>query len=111
MYNAIMNYENGKKPGNLRIIYSSPLLNVPAAQMLKCYILPSGKSMIDQIFTVYTAAYALEHNVSINCGNRICIACGNCYTKKGIQFINEVVKSEQKRYYAALAKKAKTGKK
>lgn len=105
LYNAINVYENGKKPKNLTVVYSSPFINKPQLSALNVYKLKNGKPMIDKVFTVYTADYALEHNVKINCGNKKCLACKACYLNKKVQVINEIVKNEQSRYYKLVSKK------
>ena len=89
-----------KKPRNLQIIGSSLYPNRPDLRLLEY-------SFIDRIFTVYTAKYALENDVKINCGIAKCMQCQNCYHKNNIKFINEILKSEQKRYYKDLVEKLK----
>lgn len=88
-----------KKPDNLLIVYSSPIIN-KVSDLSKKY------TFIDIIFTVYTADYALEHDVKINCGNAKCKHCMRCYTKhENVIFVNEVLKSQAKKYYKALAER------
>lgn len=102
LYNVLEDYYHGKKPKNLQVIYSSPKMNVCSSNMLKLYILKNGKSMIDKIFTVYTYDYALENNITINCGGAKCLECKTCYLKNKTVFINEMLKDDQPRYYKAL---------
>lgn len=111
LYNAIMKYNNGKKPKNLQVLYSSPVINQCCANALKMYILPGSVPMIDKVFTVYTAEFAIEHGIKIQCGNSVCIECKTCYFKNRVKLVNEVIKTEQKKYYKLLAAKQKSGKK
>ncbi len=76
-------------PGNMIYIYSTPKLDV------KKPILPKG---FDRVFSVYTAQYAYDNKIKINCFAK-CKPCLSCYkigSKK--KFINEVVKNEQTKY-------------
>jgi hypothetical protein len=93
----VFNNQGYKKPKNLIIIVSSLFLNL----QFKLYNMPYEKRywFIDGIFTVYTAQYACDNNIDINCLDRKCLECLNCYTKKkGIFYINEIEKKEQKKY-------------
>ena len=105
LYNAINVYENGKKPKNLKVVYSSPFINKPQTSALNVYKLRNGKPMIDKVFTVYTCDYAIENNVKINCGNKKCLGCKLCYMNSSVKEINEIVKNEQPRYYRLIEKK------
>ena len=83
------------KPKNLIIVLSSHYLNVVAD--------PSKYDFIDIVFTVFTASYAIENNIVINCGGQKCINCLRCYTRhNGVIYINEMLKQEQKKYYKLL---------
>lgn len=63
---------------------------------------------IDFVFTVYTADYALEHNITINCGANDCNGCRRCYTRhKHTMYVNEMLKSQSKKYYRELEKRKK----
>lgn len=100
---AALEEYNETIPENVNIIYSSPKKNIQAdAATLK-----AKYPFITAIFTVYTAAYAIYHNIDINCGARDCYNCATgCYRihdRNNIVIINEIEKSEQKAYYAALA--------
>ena len=82
------------KPENLIIVLSSQRLNVVADIVYK---------FVDIVFTVYTADYAIENNITINCGSRDCINCLRCYTKtNGVIYVNEMLKSQAKKYYKLL---------
>lgn len=100
---AALEEYNETIPANVNIIYSSPKKNVQTdAAALK-----ARYPFITAIFTVYTAAYAIYHNIDINCGARDCFNCATgCYRihdRNNIVIVNEIEKSEQKAYYAALA--------
>lgn len=78
-------FANHKKPSNLRIVVSSPKLNVPM-------ILPQTLApIVDHIFTVYDAKTIASEAVNINCGGRKCADCKQCY-KKSAFYINEKLK-------------------
>jgi hypothetical protein len=77
------------KPGNLRLIYSSPLLNKSAR------LSSSGlKKYFNQVFTVFAPEFIESNNVSINCGSKKCNECRLCYGKaeKFVPYINEKLK-------------------
>lgn len=66
---------------------------------------PDIEKWFDFVFTVYSAAYAIENNIKINCGGKKCRACMNCYgdhahRKPGepIRVINELLKQDLKKY-------------
>lgn len=63
------------KPENIRIIYSSPIVN-HAIDVEKTKRTYPG---IDAVFTVYDKKYIAENNTEINCGGKSCITCRNCY--------------------------------
>ena len=80
-----------KKPRNLSLIISSPLLNVafPISFVKKV----NATVHIDVIFTVYTKDFAEKHNIIINCGAKHCLSCLKCYKcHKETIFINEQLK-------------------
>ena len=68
-----------RKPDNMIIIESAPLLNTP--------IEPSDE-WIDKVFIVWDEG----HDAEINCGGKKCIECQNCYRKDGPKVINERLK-------------------
>jgi len=83
-----------RKPENLIIIYSSPRLNVPEAPRY---------DFIDKVFTVYTADYAIENDVNINCGSADCKGCRRCYDLENSErYVSEMLKQEQSKYYKAV---------
>lgn len=73
-----------RKPRNLILIVSSPVINERAEM----------PPFADKVFTVYDKSYAAEHNVPINCGARSCLACMRCYRKgkNSETIINELLK-------------------
>jgi len=81
---AAMEYYGIEKPANLVIIYSSPKVNTPAADILEKY------DFIDKYFTVYDPKSACS--VNINCGARDCRKCGRCYTKRTGAAVREILK-------------------
>lgn len=97
--------ENGK-PANCIYTHSSLYMNKPEYDIFGKYILPDGKDMIDKLFTVYTAAFAIENNVIITCGGNACMPCIRCYNKKGsCKIQNEILKSQLNKYEKLLKEK------
>ena len=92
LYKAAIESGN-KKPDNLNIVLSSPCIN---------HCVKTHFDFVDMIFTVYTAEYALIHDIKINCGNRKCLECMNCYSKNHIFHVNEILKKESSFYYKTL---------
>lgn len=75
------------KPKNLRILYSSPRLNVQAK------VPEDLRPYIDHVFTVYDKEWLREHTTTeINCGKAECLRCLNCYGQNGPYYINEELK-------------------
>lgn len=78
------------KPGNLICGVSSLFLNEPA---------DTNYEWTNFIFTVYTADYATEHNITINCPRK-CKTCMKCYTPDNFKnktepvYISEVLKAD-----------------
>lgn len=75
-----------RKPSNLQVIYSLPYLNDRNENIFILY------PFVDKVFTVFDKNYIKENNVDINCGAKNCLACGKCYKKNKIKFINERLK-------------------
>lgn len=77
-----------KKPRNLIIIYSSPMINarVDVKKLLRVF------PFIDKVFTVYDKKYVKENDIVINCGARNCLECGRCYSKRTTKEIREQLK-------------------
>lgn len=95
-----MDHYGIEKPANFRIIFSSCHLNSEqAAIILRLF------PWIDKIFTVYTAEYAVENDVVINCGGNSCQTCGRCYDPSNTELhIREMLK-EQGGLFRKLCKK------
>lgn len=89
-----------KRFKNLIVNYSSEFINKPNTEIVKQFIMKDGKSMINHVFTVFTAAYAIANNIVIHCGNSICIQCLRCYMRKSGVYVNEILKQDASKYYA-----------
>ena len=101
LHKTIWKYYHGIKPKNISVVVSSLFIN-ETADIKGKYLLSDNTDMVNHVFTVYTAAYALEHNINIQCGNKKCWNCEKCYLTDTEFYINEIVKDEQKAYYSAL---------
>ena len=79
--------KNGiKKPDNLSIVVSSPLLNKQMELDREKYW------FVDHVFTVYDKEYIEFHNININCGAKSCLGCQLCYHKNTEFYISEKLK-------------------
>lgn len=103
LHSVLWKHYSGMKPSNLSIVVSSLYLNVVADYKGR-YLLRDNTDMIDHIFTVFTAEYALQNNITIHCGSAICINCRRCYSKETEFYVNEIVKQQAAIYYAAIGK-------
>lgn len=75
-----------KKPDNLSIIVSSPMLN-------KIMELDREKYwFVDHVFTVYNKQFIKANDVDINCGSRDCLGCQRCYHRNTEFYVNEKLK-------------------
>ena len=83
---AALDHYGIEKPKNLVILYSSPKVNEPAADIRERY------PFIDKVFTVYDPEYIEAHQVKINCGARDCRKCGRCYSKRTAADVREMLK-------------------
>ena len=82
----LFNGNNIKKPDNLSIVVSSPLLN-------KQMDLNREKFwFVDHVFTVYDKNFIKENNVVINCGARNCLECQLCYNRDTDFYVREKLK-------------------
>lgn len=80
---SVFNEKGIKKPDNLSIVVSSPLLN-------KQMELDNEKYWFaDHIFTVYDKKEIKEKNIDINCGSKNCLGCQLCYHKDTERYIRE----------------------
>ena len=88
---SVFSQKKYRKPRNLSLVISSPLLNVafPVSFVEKV----NKVVHIDAVFTVYTKEFATNHNIVINCGAKHCLSCLQCY-KSHIEtiYINEQLK-------------------
>lgn len=105
LYRNIVNHCGGVKPENLMVVVSSMKLNAPDTTIKGKYMLFGNIDMVNHVFTVFTADYALANNIIIQCGNSVCLACGICYNGNTGFYVNEILKDEQSDYYKAIAKK------
>lgn len=74
-FHTLFHSMEAKKPKNLTIVYSSPLVNQVA------YIPDSYKNLVDIRFTVFTKEFAKENDIEINCKKK-CRTCMKCYGRK-----------------------------
>ena len=75
-----------KKPDNLSIIVSSPMLNKTMELDREKYW------FVDHVFTVYDKQHIKENDVEINCGSRDCLGCQRCYHRNTEFYVNEKLK-------------------
>ena len=69
--------EMAGKPENIRIIYSSPIIN----QAIDVEKTQRAFPCIDAVFTVYDKKHVAANGIDINCGAKSCITCRNCYDR------------------------------
>lgn len=84
--NELFNENKIKKPANLSIVVSSPMLNKPMALDREEFW------FVDHIFTVFDKKYIKANSVEINCGSRDCLGCQQCYFSDTDFYINEKLK-------------------
>ena len=77
-------------PSNLSLVGSSHRMNV-IEERYRQY------PFLHHIFTVYRLSHTREHDVPINCGSASCHKCLRCYRRDGDFYINEILKSDQRR--------------
>jgi len=65
------------KPDNLKIVYSSPIVNYPAEVWNRF-------TFVDSIFTVYEKGVVAPNQTPCQCGKGSCNRCRFCYTKSGM---------------------------
>lgn len=83
---GVFGQDKTKKPNNLSIIVSSPLLNKQMELDRNRYW------FVDHVFTVYDKEFIKDNNVEINCGARSCLGCQICYHKDTDFYVNEKLK-------------------
>ncbi len=78
-----------QKPKNLRIGYSSPIIDHPVSLEEIQKVFP----FIDFVFTVWSSEeVAKKAGCEINCGKRHCMTCKLCYEGGKVNEINELLK-------------------
>lgn len=89
-------YKDRFYPDNFRVIYSNPRIDSPMTES----DIPEG---FHAVFNVFSAEYAIQHNIDINCSGKSCQTCMNCYksVKMPNKIINEVIKSQAKKYQSS----------
>lgn len=80
------NKNNIKKPTNLNIIVSSPMLNKPTK------IDRNKFWFVNHVFTVYNKKFIVENNIDINCGSKDCFGCQICYHNDTDFYVKEKLK-------------------
>ena len=79
--------KNGiKKPENLSIVVSSPLLNKPTE------VDKNKFWFVNHVFTVYDKKFIADNKVDINCGARSCVGCQLCYHTNTDFYVREKLK-------------------
>lgn len=69
----VLNKKGVKKPSNLSIVISSPILNKRLELDMEKYW------FVDHVFTVYGKKFIADNDVNINCGAKSCVGCQICY--------------------------------
>lgn len=88
---SVFSQKKYRKPRNLSLIISSPLLNVAFPKSFVEKV--NAIVCIDVVFTVYTKDFAEKNNITINCGAKHCLSCLQCYKgHKETIYINEQLK-------------------
>lgn len=82
----LFNKNGVKKPDNLSIVVSSPMLNKEMELNKEEYW------YVDHVFTVYDKPFIEENNVDINCGARSCLNCQRCYHRDTEFYVREQLK-------------------
>ena len=82
----LFNKNGVKKPDNLSIVVSSPMMNVQADLDMNKYW------FTDHIFTVYDKKFIEDNNVNVNCGSRDCLGCQRCYHRDTEFYVREQLK-------------------
>lgn len=86
LLDELFNKKGIKKPDNLSIVVSSPMLNVQMKLDREKYW------MVDHVFTVYDKDYIKVNGITINCGSRNCLGCQRCYHVDTEFYVNEQLK-------------------
>lgn len=75
IWNDAINKEG--KPANLKVVYSSPMVNKPLD-------IRDKYPFVDTIFTVYEKGVEAPDQIPCQCGPGSCNRCRQCYTKSGM---------------------------
>ena len=86
LLDELFNQNKVKKPDNLSIVVSSPMLNVQMEFDKEKYW------MVDHVFTVYDKDYIKKNGIVINCGSRDCLGCQRCYHNNTDFYVREKLK-------------------
>lgn len=82
----VFNKKEIKKPENLSVVVSSPMLNKQMELDKDRYW------FVDHIFTVYDKQFIADNNVNVNCGSKDCLGCQLCYHKGTEFYVREKLK-------------------
>ena len=82
----LFNKNGVKKPDNLSIVVSSPMMNVQVDMDMNQYW------FVDHVFTVYDKQFIEDNNVRINCGAKSCLGCQLCYHRDTEFYVREQLK-------------------
>lgn len=82
----VFNKKGVKKPSNLSIVVSSPLLNTVMELDKEKYW------FVNHVFTVHTKEDIKTNNIDINCGARKCLGCQICYNTDTEYYVREKLK-------------------
>lgn len=83
---SVFNGKGIKKPSNLSIVVSSPLLNTVLELDREKYW------FVDHVFTVHTKEDIKTNNIDINCGAKNCLGCQICYNTNTEYYVREKLK-------------------
>ena len=82
----VFNKKGIKKPENLSIVVSSPMLNKQVKLDREKYW------FVDHVFTVYDKKCIADNDININCGARDCLGCQLCYHRDTDFYVREKLK-------------------
>lgn len=74
-----------EKPSNVQVIFSACGLNVE----ISIETVQKAFPFVDKVFTVFDSDYIDKHDIAINCGDRKCAECLNCYKCGGNAQVRE----------------------
>lgn len=82
----LFNKNDVKKPDNLSIVVSSPMLNVQMELDKEKFW------FVNHVFTVYDKQFIADNNINVNCGARNCLGCQLCYHNDTEFYVREKLK-------------------